>query len=849
MGSGIWTMQYVGMAAFHMPTLVMFDWPTVLFSLFVAILASGAALFIVTRQTMGLAGLAAGSVIMGSGIAVAHYIGMESMRVKAMCIYSPGLVALSVFLAVVLSFLALQLAFAGRESPAPWGWRKAGGGFLMGAAIPIVHYAGMAAVSFAPEPEFNGGLAHSIFIAPFGLTVIVAATAIVLGHVYMISALNRRFLLQAQQLSDNKLQLQAIFDSLQEGVVVLDRNLKILRVNREAHRLLVTPERENSLDEIIEDTKLFLPSGEALSQQERPSTLALQGQFVKNFELRILQTKTGKTAICEVTSAPAAYQNGEVSQIVLSYREITDRKRSEEARARLAAIVESSEDAIIGKDLNGIVTSWNKGAEKIFGYGAEEMIGRPVLRLLPAGRENEEDGILDRIRHGETVEQLDTSRKRKDGRLIQVSLVISPIRDNRDRIVGASKIARDTTEKKLLERQLRQSQKMEAIGQLTGGIAHDFNNLLAIVIGNLDLLERFIEGNEEALDRLQPAQKAAARGAELTRRLLALASKEDLNPGSIRLDEAIQETIELAGRALGPEIRILTYFDKFVPSVHVDAAGLQSALLNLAVNARDAMPKGGTLTFSTQLSELDNSFPSVQTGELKAGTYARISVSDTGYGMSRATLDRALEPFFTTKSRNKGTGLGLAMVYGFTRQSGGTVRLYSEEGFGTSVSLYLPLAAEQAPVVREVPAEQFYPQAGSTVLVVDDEVELLEIAHAYLTEMGYSALRADNAASALRTVAQYKKIDLLITDIVMPGGMNGVELAEKARQLNPLLRVVYSSGFPADALAERNGTRIDGLMLRKPYQRTEFTTIIQRALEGPTACQAHHELPQAETSI
>ena len=344
-----------------------------------------------------------------------------------------------------------------------------------------------------------------------------------------------------------------------------------------------------------------------------------------------------------------------------------------------------------------------------------------------------------------------------------------------------------------------------------------------------------IDGNEAATKRLKPVQKAAVRGAELIRRLLTLASQEDLNPVTIRIEDTVNETIELAGRALGPEIKIVTNFDKSVPAVYVDATGLQSALLNLAVNARDAMPNGGTLTFNTQLSNLDESFPAVRSGELMSGPHARISVSDTGCGMSKETLERALEPFFTTKGRKKGTGLGLAMVYGFARQSGGTVRLYSEEGYGTTVSLYLPLATESAPVGGEGPAPYFSIHPSSTVLVVDDEADLLEIAHAYLAEMGHSTLRADNAASALNVLAQYKEIDLMITDITMPGGMNGVALAKKARQLNPRLKVIYSSGFPADAIVERNGTTIDAPLLRKPYHRSEFSSIIQRTLETVSA--------------
>ncbi len=833
MGTGIWDMHYLGMVAFRLPIPVLYDWPTVLTSLLVSVAASGVALFIVSRSTMGLARTLSGSVIMGGGIAGMHYIGMAAMRLRAMCVYSDGLVLLSIVLAIVISFAALQLSFAGRSETTQWGTRKLSRGLIMGLAIPTMHYVGMDAAQFAPQPAFNGSVQHAVAITPFGLAVIVAATIIILGHVIMISSVNRRFSKQAEQLAEGGTVLKTVFDSLMEGILVLDNRSNFIEVNPAAARILGLPDGVHTLAETGQSLDVLRLDGSPLPADEWPSTRALSGEYVKNFQLQIRSRHTGKTKIVEVDTAPVLNAERHAVLTIVTYRDITERQRIEEARARLVAIVESSEDAIIGKDLKGIVTSWNKGAEKIFGYTAEEMFDQSIRLLLPPGYENEEDGILERIGRGEIVEQMETARRRKDGQLVQVSLMISPILDSSGKVVGCSKIARDITERKLLERQLRQSQKMEAIGQLTGGIAHDFNNLLAIVIGNLGLLERIIAENEPALNRLIPAQKAAARGADLTRRLLALASKEDLNPRNIRVEDAIRETIELASRALGPEIRIQTHFDPAIPPVFVDASGLESALLNLAVNARDAMPKGGTLSFTTQFVDLDDSFPPVQTGELKPGPCARIAVSDTGQGMPKEVLERALEPFFTTKPRNKGTGLGLSMVYGFARQSGGTVRIYSELGFGTAVTLYLPFADESAPTKCELPERHFNFQAGCTVLVVDDEVELLEVAHAYLTEMGYSVLRADNAASALSTVAQFKEIDLMITDIIMPGGMNGVELAEKACKLNPRLKVIYSSGFPADALAERHGTSVDGLMLRKPYHRAEFATMVHRALAAP----------------
>ncbi len=836
MGTGIWAMHYVGMVAFHLPVQVFYDWPTVLVSLFAAIVASGCALFVVSRAAMGLARAIGGSLLMGFGIAGMHYIGMEAMRLKAMCVYSPWRVALSVVLAVAISFVAIELTFARREDQRHWGWPRVGSALVMGLAIPVMHYSGMAAVTFLPDPAMAGDLTHAISISGLRLASISLATLIILMHVSLISTIDRRGSLQTRQMMESESQLRAVFDSLSEGIMVLDRDLNLLRLNRTAARLIGSSGQTDSLRAIPSGVEAFSLDGTPIAQEALPSALARQAIFVQNLELRLRLKATGETAICEVNTAPIEILPGVATQILISLRDITESRRIREAQSQLAAIVASSEDAIIGKDLDGIVTSWNAGAEKMFGYTAAEMLGTNIRLLLPAGREHEEDGILNRIRRGDNVKHFETLRKRKDGQVINVSLSISPIRNSAGNVVGASKIARNITDKKQMERQLHQSQKMEAVGQLTGGVAHDFNNLLGVIVGNLDLLERMMRDNEPALKRIQTAQKAAARGAGLTRRMLAFSSKEDLNPAPVRLEESIQNLIELAGRALGPEIKITTRIDKSMPPVFVDVAGLENALLNLAVNARDAMPRGGSLIISTCLSELEASYPPVSAGELMPGTYACISVSDTGHGMSPETLERAFEPFFTTKPRHKGTGLGLAMVYGFARKSGGTARLYSEQEHGTTVSLYLPLVDHKPPSPVPVAVKTAAPSAKTgTILLVDDELPLLEIAHAYLTDMGYSVIQAEDGPSALEAAAQCANIDLMITDVIMPGGMNGVELAQRIRRMNPGTRIIFTSGFPADALEERSGTRVDGPLLHKPYQRSEFAAMIQRTLEEPVA--------------
>lgn len=635
----------------------------------------------------------------------------------------------------------------------------------------------------------------------------------------------------ADHLAESQSQLQAVFDKMREGVVVLDKEYTVVQINKSAADLLGLKETKMmSIEGIRSSIELCLPDGSLLPREEWPGARSLAGNFIQHTEVLIRRRDTGRIIHAEISSAPILNDVDEMVQVVVCIRDITESKQVDLAQARLAAIVESSEDAIIGKDNLGYVTSWNTAAEKIFGYTSSEMIGQSIKRLLPPELEQEEDQILCRINKGETVEHFETKRKRKDGSIIDVSLTISPIKNAGGKVIGASKIARDITEKRRTESQLQQSQKLEAIGQLTGGVAHDFNNLLGVILGNLDLLERRILNDEPALKRVQTAQKAATRGADLTRRLLAFSREDELRPTSTLLNDAVRNVIELASRGLGPEITIATNLDESMQPVFVDVARLESALLNLVVNARDAMPNGGSLNITTESRNLEENYAPVQAGEIRAGRYASISVSDSGSGMSGEVLARALEPFFTTKERGKGSGLGLAMVYGFVKQSGGMIRIYSETGLGTTVTFYLPFAERR---VRPVsPSAKKAPSRGSTVsvLVVDDEIDLLEVAVAYLQDLGCSTFEAKDGATAFEIIMSHSEIGLVVTDIVMPGGMNGVELARKIRQFRPEISIIYCSGFPAGALAERTMPPIDGPLLHKPYRRAEFDAIVCQAL-------------------
>jgi len=697
----------------------------------------------------------------------------------------------------------------------------------------------LADIASAPGLSANFTLAYvglaGAFVASVSL-VVLSAVAIVLY---------RRVVLQTRHLADSREQLQLILDNMTEGIFLLDENRNVLLMNKAASGLMPVPGENHSYHLVNDEYEVLTPDGEPMPVEQWPSSRALRGDFVRREVLFYRHKITGELGSREVNTVAVPTRPGQPRQIIVSYRDDTERRRADDAHARLVAIVESSNDAIIGKDLNGIVTSWNSGAEKIFGYSSSEMIGESIKCLIPSDRTDEEDGILRRISSGETVDHFNTVRLTKEGNPIHVSLTISPIRDSAGKIIGASKIARDITETRSLERQLRQSQKLEAIGQLTGGIAHDFNNLLAIILGNLELLESDIavKANTHAegllkialcTQRAATAKRAAQRAADLTRRLLAFSSNDQLNPAPLDLGHAIRNTLELATRALGPEIIVSLDLDTKLPAVLMDSAGFEGALLNLLVNARDAMPKGGTLRISSKACELTEEAGAVQSNAVKAGHYACVTVSDNGEGMPQEVLERAFEPFFTTKGVGRGTGLGLAMVYGFLKQSNGTARIYSEPGYGTTITLYLPFADEKAfrpapPVLAHHAA-----RAGGTILLVDDEADLLDIATAYLERLGYTILKAKDGTSAMRMIDQRPDIDVMVTDIVMPGGMNGVEMAQRIAEIRPEVRVVYTSGFPADALAQKNLAVEGSVLLHKPYRLAELGAVVRLAMGEAT---------------
>ncbi len=546
----------------------------------------------------------------------------------------------------------------------------------------------------------------------------------------------------------------------------------------------------------------------------------------------------------EISLSPVS-TNGDV--IVLSaIRDISDRKRIEEelrranqeleirrtrevrdSQARLALIVDSSQDAIIGKNLEGIVTHWNKGAEQMYGYTKAEMIGKPISTLAPPERADEIPEILRKIRNGERVEYFESVRVTKDNKKLNVSIAISPVYDSDGKIVGASTIARDITGQKKAEEQLRQSQKMEAIGRLAGGVADDFNNLLGIVTACSELLRSKVD--EEGLEYIENIREAAKRGASLTRQLLAFSRRQPVQKQLVDLNDRLREVRKLLTPLMGDDVEILHRPRSNSAIVEADPGQFDQIVFNLAVNSRDAMPKGGKLILETAVFDADESFAR-EHPSMNAGRYVMLAISDTGVGMDEATRSRIFEPFFTTKETGKGSGLGLATVYGIVKQNSGHIWVYSEPGHGTTFKIYLP-SAEKKLGATESKREEALPRRreGVTILVAEDDLVMRRLTRKMLEQHGYNVVEAEDGNGALAAIASsVSRIDIILTDVVMKG-MPGPELVLKLIDSYPEIKVVYMSGYTGE-LVTHHGLDNTIRLLEKPFTKASLLKILDEAL-------------------
>jgi PAS domain S-box-containing protein len=511
------------------------------------------------------------------------------------------------------------------------------------------------------------------------------------------------------------------------------------------------------------------------------------------------------------------------------------RARSEqlrEAEDRFRLVVEATTDyAIFMLDPQGHIVNWNAGAQRIKGYAAEEIVGQHFSRFYTeVDRRNAvPEKLLAAAKNGKC--EIEGWRVRKDGTQFWASIVIAAIRDPAGELLGFAKITRDLTERRNAEEQLRQAQKMEAIGQLTGGVAHDFNNLLTVISGNLETILRRLP--DEVADLRRPANAAlhgAMRAAVLTQRLLAFARRQALEPKSLSINELVTGMSEMLRRTLGESVAVETVLGAGLWTAFVDTNQLENAILNLAINARDAMPDGGKLTIETGNVYFDDDYAAA--ADVAAGQYVGLFVSDTGIGMTAETMSKAFDPFFTTKEIGQGTGLGLSQVYGFIRQSGGYVKIYSEVGSGTTLKLYLPRHRETASTSDNQTMTAPVPRANEeTILVAEDDPDVRNFTVEMLHELGYRIIEAPDGATALRLLDANRDIVLLFTDVGLPGGMNGRQLADEATRRRPDLRVLFTSGYARNAIVHHGRLDPGVELLVKPFTFAGLAAKIRRVLD------------------
>jgi PAS domain S-box-containing protein len=571
--------------------------------------------------------------------------------------------------------------------------------------------------------------------------------------------------------------------------------------------------------------------------------------------------KDGTRFWAHVVIDPVRAPDGETIGYAKVTRDLTERKAAEEALQRnqeqFRLLVQGVTDyAIFMLDPEGHVASWNAGAQRIKGYAPDEIIGSHFSRFYTP--EDLAEGVPARglataAREGRW--EAEGLRKRKDGSTFWAHVVLDAIRDEDGRIIGFAKVTRDITERKEAERSLQQAQtalaqaqKMEALGQLTGGVAHDFNNLLQVISSNLQLAAKDVAGHPRAEVRIQNALAGVWRGARLAQQLLAFGRRQALEPKVINVGRFIRGMDDMLRRTIGAEIEFETAISGGLWNTLVDPNQVENAVLNLAINARDAMPDGGKLTVEVGNAFLDDRYAAGRQG-VRPGQYVMLAVSDTGSGMPPEIVERVFEPFFSTKSEGKGSGLGLSMVYGLVKQSGGHVEIYSEVGNGTTVKLYFPRALESEDVVIDISSMPL--QGGTeTILVVEDNEEVREGTVALLSDLGYRVLKARDGANAMGVIESGLPIDLLFTDVVMPGPLRSSDLARTAKERLPDLAVLFTSGYTENAIV--HGGRLDpGVeLLGKPYSRDQLARKIRHVLRNQVQSKAagKRELTKSPTA-
>lgn len=640
------------------------------------------------------------------------------------------------------------------------------------------------------------------------------------------------------------------------------------------------PKLNNDEDKYCGSFRLVAPDGSPMPLSTCPMAIAVKtGKSFRNGEV-VVQRPDGSRVAVRVNIDPLYDEDGRRCGAINVFQDVTNSHRAEQASRHLAALVESSDDAIVTKNLNGIITSWNQAAEKLFGYSEGEIIGKPVTLLIPPGHEDEEPGILARIRRGERIEHYDTVRQRKDGSRVEISLTVSPIKNAQGDIIGASKIARDITKRKeveaalrevrnelakaneelekrvrertadleranaaslddmqqqiQLEAQLRQAQKMESIGTLAGGIAHDFNNVLNIVKGYASAIATHPAVNEEIAEQAGIIDEATERGISVVRQLLTLARKTESHLVPSNVNEVISGLRNLLKQTLPKTIDLSLELRPKLPIVLADPNQITQALLNLCVNARDAMPAGGKLTLRTLIV----GGAEIRDSAAQAPDHVCIEVIDTGMGIEEKVRTRIFEPFFTTKDIGEGTGLGLSIVYGIVKNHNGSIDVVSTPQRGTTFRMKLPVTSPQQraltdPSDRPQVSKKKQHSRQQIVLLVEDEEMMVLLLKKTLSKHDYTVLVALDGEEALNLFDLHKEeIDIVLLDIGLPK-KDGGDVVLKMKEQRPDVKVVVSSGYidpESKVKMHRAGVRD---FIEKPYTPADIVEILEAVSENP----------------
>ena len=619
--------------------------------------------------------------------------------------------------------------------------------------------------------------------------------------------------------------LAAVVESSEDAIISKALDGTIRTWNAGAERVYGFPAEET----IGRSMTLLLPRDRVEEEAEILARMA-RGERVEHFET-VRLAKGGQLIDVSLTISPIRDSAGRIVGASHVARNITDRKKTEERLQHLASVVESSEDAIISKSLQGIVRTWNAGAERIYGYSAQEMMGQPMTLLLPPDRGEEESEILARIGRGERVEHFETVRRTKTGDLIDVSLMLSPLCDREGRVVGASHVARDITDRKKLDAQVRHSQKLESLGVLAGGVAHDFNNLLTGILGNTSLALEILSADNPTRAILRDVMSASERASHLTRQLLAYAGKGRFVIEPINLSGLVREISALIQTSIPKNVQLRLELREDLPLVQADSSQLQQLVMNLVINGAEAIEpdENGTVLVTTGIQAVDEHYVLSTMGDPQPplGTYVSLEVHDSGCGMDDATVSRIFDPFFTTKFT--GRGLGLAAVQGIVRGHKGTLKVYSRPGNGTTFKVLFPAAAESAPA-KPAPLPHLRGN-NQLIMVVDDEEIIRRTAKVMLEHYGYTVVVAQNGQEGVDLFQVLgDKVSAVLLDMTMPV-MNGEEAFRKLKAMQPDVCVLLSSGYnEVEAIRRFTGKGIAGF-IQKPYSAQALGEKLKTALQ------------------